>query len=111
MGFALLTGNRRTGTRGVVKDNNVCLPTVQPPKGATHQEIAQACWDAVEPTIRKNPSPWLWMYKHWRYRPAGAKGYPPYAQESPAFDQIASRPDYAKLDRSRIFWSAPDDDA
>jgi len=89
----------------------VAHPKVQPPKGATHQEIAQACWDAVEPTIRENPSPWLWMYKHWRYRPAGAKGYPPYAQESPAFDQIASRPDYAKLDRSRIFWSAPDDGA
>ncbi|MBA3273814.1 MAG: lysophospholipid acyltransferase family protein [Chthoniobacterales bacterium] len=82
----------------------VAHPKVQPPKGATHQQIAQACWDAMEPTIRQNPAPWLWMYKHWRYRPTGASGYPFYAQESPAFDQIASRPDYAKLDRSVISW-------
>ncbi len=86
----------------------VAHPKVQPPKGATHQEIAQACWDSMEPTIRKNPAPWLWMYKHWRYRPAEAKGYPPYAQESPAFDQIASRPDYAKLDRTLLVWSESD---
>ncbi|CAN5590553.1 lysophospholipid acyltransferase family protein [soil metagenome] len=86
----------------------VAHPKVQPPKGATHQEIAQACWDAMEPTIRKNPAPWLWMYKHWRYRPTGASGYPFYAQESPAFDQIAARPDYAKLDRSVITWPGQD---
>lgn len=68
--------------------------------GATHQEIAQACWDAFEAVLRKNPAPWLWMYKHWRYKPSGAANYPFYAQESWAFDQIQSRPDYAKLDRS-----------
>lgn len=75
---------------------------VQPAPGATHQEIAQACWDSMEPVIRANPAPWLWMYKHWRYRPAGAGGYPFYANESPEFDQIAGRPNYAKLDRSII---------
>ncbi|MBA2743214.1 MAG: lysophospholipid acyltransferase family protein [Chthoniobacterales bacterium] len=80
----------------------VVHPKVQPPKGATHQEIAQACWDAMEQTIRDNPAPWLWMYKHWRYRPAGASNYPAYAQESRAFEQVASRADYAKLDRAAI---------
>jgi KDO2-lipid IV(A) lauroyltransferase len=80
----------------------VAHPKVQLAAGATHQEIAQACWDAMEPTIRKNPAPWLWMYKHWRYRPAGASGYPFYAQESPAFEQIAARPNYAKLDRTAL---------
>ncbi|HMJ04729.1 MAG TPA: lysophospholipid acyltransferase family protein [Chthoniobacterales bacterium] len=80
----------------------VAQPKVQPPKGATHQEIAQACWDSFEPVVRQNPAPWLWAYKHWRYRPAGATGYPFYAQESSAFEQIASRPDYAKLDRSAL---------
>lgn len=80
----------------------VTHPKVQPPKGATHQEIAQACWDSMEPTIRRNPAPWLWMYKHWRYQPAGESGYPFYAQESPAFEQIAARANYAKLDRTAL---------
>jgi hypothetical protein len=40
------------------------------------------------------------MYKHWRYKPAGASGYPFYSQESWAFDQVAARSSYAKLDRS-----------
>lgn len=77
----------------------VAHPKVEITPGATHQEIAQACWDAIEPTIRKNPAPWLWMYKHWRYQPAGSQGYPFYAQPSPFFEQIASRPNYVKLDR------------
>ena len=79
----------------------VAHPKVQLREGATHQEIAQACWDAVEPVVRRNPAPWLWMYKHWRYKPAGASGYPFYAQESWAFEQVAARPNYAKLDRSQ----------
>jgi hypothetical protein len=40
------------------------------------------------------------MYKHWRYKPIAApRPYPFYAQESPFFEQIAGRADYAKLDR------------
>ena len=77
----------------------VAHPKVQLREGATHQEIAQACWDAFEPVVRRNPAPWLWMYKHWRYKPAGASAYPFYSQESWAFEQIAARPNYAKLDR------------
>lgn len=80
----------------------VTRPKVQLPAGATHQEIAQAVWDSFEPVARRNPAPWLWMYKHWRYRPVGATGYPFYANESPAFDQISARQDYAKLDRSAL---------
>ncbi len=85
----------------------VAQPMVLLPKGATHQEIAQACWDAFEPVVRRDPAPWLWAYKHWRYRPVDAEGYPFYAQESPAFEQIAARPDYAKLDRSALPNAAP----
>jgi hypothetical protein len=71
------------------------------PEGATHQQIAQACWDAFEPVVRRNPAPWLWMYKHWRYKPmAAGRPYPFYAQESPFFEQVAARPNYAKLDRA-----------
>lgn len=70
---------------------------------ASHQEIAQACWDAFEPVVRQNPAPWLWMYKHWRYKPADAAcEYPFYSQESPAFEQIAANVEYTKLDRSRL---------
>lgn len=52
--------------------------------------IAQKCWDAFEPILRKNPAPWLWMYKHWRYLPEGvpASDYPPYAHRSKDFDRI-----------------------
>ena len=78
----------------------VAQPKVEVPAGATHQEIAQACWNAFEPVVRQNPAPWLWMYKHWRYKPIAAEhSYPFYAQESPFFEQIASSANYAKLDR------------
>jgi KDO2-lipid IV(A) lauroyltransferase len=78
----------------------VTLPKIQIAPSATHQEIAQACWDAFEPIVRQNPAPWLWMYKHWRYKPIAApRPYPFYAQESPFFEQIAGRANYAKLDR------------
>jgi lauroyl/myristoyl acyltransferase len=81
----------------------VVQPRIKLAGDATHQEIAQACWDAFEPVVRQNPAPWLWMYKHWRYKPEHAtRTYPFYSQESPAFEQIASRSEYTKLDRSRL---------
>ena len=59
------------------------------PPGASLQEIAQACWDNFEPYVRANPAPWLWMYKHWRYRPADADraAYPFYANFSEDFEK------------------------
>src|ERR1041384_6561123 len=57
--------------------------------GMTHQQFAQACWDSFEPYVRKNPAPWLWMYKHWRYRPSDAqRAYPFYANVEPRFDKL-----------------------
>ena len=47
-------------------------PRIEFPPDASFQEIAQACWDQFEPFVRANPAPWLWMYKHWRYRPMAA---------------------------------------
>ena len=53
------------------------------------RDIAQACWNSFEPYVRRNPAPWLWMYKHWRYRPANAaRKYPFYAGVSPNFDAL-----------------------
>jgi KDO2-lipid IV(A) lauroyltransferase len=55
----------------------------------TPKEIAQACWDSFEPYVRKNPAPWLWMYKHWRYKPMTAdRPYPFYAQSWNAFERV-----------------------
>ena len=63
-------------------------PKVEIAAGASVHEIAQACWDQFEPFVRKNPAPWLWMYKHWRYRPSAADPavYPFYANVSPEFE-------------------------
>lgn len=64
-------------------------PPLEIPSGATDQEIAQLCWDQFEPIVRQNPSPWLWMYKHWRFRPTNAdRPYPFYAHKVPRFDQL-----------------------
>ena len=58
-------------------------------EGMTDGQVAQACWDSFEPYLRKNPSPWLWMYKHWRYKPAKAdRPYPFYAQTWRRFDEL-----------------------
>jgi KDO2-lipid IV(A) lauroyltransferase len=55
----------------------------------THQQIAQACWNSFEPYVRKNPAPWLWMYKHWRYLPAdAARPYPFYANFYRPFEDM-----------------------
>ena len=66
----------------------VVHPKLEIPEGASLQEIAQACWDRFEPYVRQNPAPWLWMYKHWRYRPAAAarSAYPFYANVSEDFE-------------------------
>jgi KDO2-lipid IV(A) lauroyltransferase len=60
--------------------------------GMTAQQIAQACWHSFQPYVRRNPAPWLWMYKHWRYRPADApRAYPFYAHASPYFEELLQR--------------------
>jgi KDO2-lipid IV(A) lauroyltransferase len=60
-------------------------------EGRSYQQIAQACWDSFEPYVRKNPAPWLWMYKHWRYKPAVTdRPYPFYARPHGRFDKRIS---------------------
>jgi Kdo2-lipid IVA lauroyltransferase/acyltransferase len=55
-------------------------PKINVTAGMSHQQVAQACWNSFEPYVRKNPAPWLWAYKHWRYVPANAdRPYPFYA--------------------------------
>ena len=67
-------------------------PKIDNTAGMTHQQIAQACWNSFEPYVRKNPAPWLWMYKHWRYRPANAhRPYPSYANFMRPFEEMLHR--------------------
>ena len=69
-------------------------PAIYPTADMTDQQVAQQCWDIVQLTIEKDPAPWLWMYKHWRYRPSGdGQPYPFYAQTSPRFDKLIAAPD------------------
>jgi Kdo2-lipid IVA lauroyltransferase/acyltransferase len=66
-------------------------PKIQNTETMTLREIAQACWDSFEPYLRKNPAPWLWMYKHWRYKPRHTdRAYPFYADSWNAFERILS---------------------
>jgi Kdo2-lipid IVA lauroyltransferase/acyltransferase len=59
---------------------------------ATPREIAQACWDSFEPIVRAKPGPWLWMYKHWRYRPKNPeRDYPFYSGLSGKFERMTAQ--------------------
>ena len=69
----------------------------------THQEIAQACWNSFEPYVRKNPTPWLWMYKHWRYRPANPdRPYPFYANFYRPFENMLAANRSAASDEAKL---------
>ena len=65
-------------------------PPLELPPDANHQQIAQACWDFMEPMITRNPELWLWSYKQWRYKPSWAPSgeYPFYANATKRFDAI-----------------------
>ena len=67
-------------------------PKLEIPAGASHQEVAQLCWDRFEPVVRRDPAPWMWMYKYWRYLPQNAaRAYPLYARPSPRFDTLIAK--------------------
>lgn len=66
------------------------LPEIPITETTTPAEIAQACWDALEPGLREHPELWLWSYKHWRYRPEGTQGeeYPFYASCHEGYQEL-----------------------
>ena len=67
-------------------------PKITNTGGMTYQQIAQACWNSFEPYVRKNPAPWLWMYKHWRYLPEHVdRPYPFYANFYRPFQDMLER--------------------
>jgi Kdo2-lipid IVA lauroyltransferase/acyltransferase len=77
------------------------LPWLRFPATDSYQEITQACWNQFEPIIRQYPDHWLWVYKHWRYKPTTSdRLYPFYANRSTQFDlEIESQehPERAKI--------------
>ena len=66
------------------------LQPLELPADASDQQVAQACWDRLEPYIHQHPELWLWVYKHWRYRPRDAdpERYPFYANQSASFERL-----------------------
>lgn len=59
------------------------------PPEAKAEDIAQYCWNQLEPHIVQHPELWLWSYKHWRFRPTGdtTGRYPFYSNEAKRFDK------------------------
>ena len=75
------------------RDDGTCRiiahPPLEIPRDAGLREIAQQCWDALEPIVRNRPAEWLWPYKHFRYRPHDTeRAYPAYAHESKKFEKL-----------------------
>jgi KDO2-lipid IV(A) lauroyltransferase len=67
-------------------------PKIEGTAEMTRQQIAQACWNSFEPYARKNPAPWLWMYKHWRYVSSKPnRPYPFYANFYRPFEDMLER--------------------
>ena len=64
------------------------LSPLKIPEGCDQTAIAQKCWDVFEPYISEFPEPWIWMYRHWKYKPRETIGvnYPYYSHVSKKFD-------------------------
>jgi lauroyl/myristoyl acyltransferase len=64
-------------------------------EGADPDDLAQRCWNRLEPSILADPAPWLWAYKHWRYLPDDQLKdnlcYPDYAKGNTRFNELAGR--------------------
>jgi lauroyl/myristoyl acyltransferase len=73
------------------------LPEIPITESTTPAEVAQACWDALEPGLREHPELWLWSYKHWRYRPEGTQGdgYPFYASCFEPYQELLRKQGFA----------------
>ena len=74
LGLSIMTGVCRPLPDGTYAVN--VFPSIQPKPDDNTREITQRVWDNVENEIREHPECWLWMYKHWRYRPVGVPKTP-----------------------------------
>jgi len=69
------------------------------------EEIAQRCWDVLEPYVTNNPEYWLWSYKHWRFKPNDAADtrYPFYANTATRFDKKLQKQETEAAERAAAF--------
>ena len=75
------------------------LADIQPQPDEDITQLTQRVWDHFEAKIRQHPECWLWMYKHWRYRPVGDLGipHPDYPDYSNYSETLASMIPVAEL--------------
>ena len=67
----------------------IAHPALEIAPGESLSELAQRCWNVMEPMIRARPADYLWAYKHFRYKPKNTPhSYPFYAHESGKFEKL-----------------------
>ncbi len=92
--LAQRTGARLVPMTTLPNPDGTCRVIIHPPlvipAGSTGQQIAQIAWNFLEKLIREKPELWMWVYKHWRFKPKGeTRPYPYYAHESGKFEKLA----------------------
>ena len=73
-GLSIITGVCRPLPDGRYEAN--LFESIEPKPEDDTREMTQRVWNDFEKAIRKNPECWMWMYKHWRYRPIGELSTP-----------------------------------
>jgi len=86
LGLSIMTGVCRPLDDGRYEVH--IYEAIRPKPDEDTQQLTQRVWNHFEKAIRQHPECWLWMYKHWRYRPFGGHGvprpdYPAYSNFSP----------------------------
>lgn len=98
LGLSIMTGVCRPLPDGRYEVN--IYEAIQPRPDEDTRELTQRVWNHFEKAIRAHPECWLWMYKHWRFRPkdqppAEDAAYPSYSHASQRFTSIMPVKDLA----------------
>ncbi|MBE7498575.1 MAG: lysophospholipid acyltransferase family protein [Verrucomicrobiaceae bacterium] len=88
LGLSIITGVCRPLPGGRYEAR--LFEAIQPKPEDDTRELTQRVWNDFEQSIRDHPECWMWMYKHWRYRPTDDvtwvdPRYPSYANAYEAF--------------------------
>lgn len=95
LGLSMITGVCRPLPDGRYEAS--IFEAIQPAPEDDTREMTQRVWNHFEKAIREHPECWMWMYKHWRYRPVGSHGvlhpdYPYYSNLSEALVNLIPEP-------------------
>jgi len=74
LGLSIITGVCRPLPDGRYEAS--IFEAIQPTAEDDTRELTQRVWNHFEKAISEHPECWLWMYKHWRYRPVGVPESP-----------------------------------